>query len=255
MDCSMPGLPVLHCLCPLSQWCHPTISSSVIPFSCHQSFPASGSFPVSWLFILGGQSIGASTSVLFNEYSGLISFRIDWLDLLAVQATLKSLLQYHSSKASIVWRSAFFMVQLSHPYMTTGKTIALTIQTFVSEMMSLIFNVLPRFVTAFFPRSRCLVRTLNYNPPQLPSSQSSTIPKNLLKYIKDEHWITFEKFLDLTNLAFALCRWESKPKSIAVFCCEHSYVQVPCFFSVLLTHFSSCLTSLCSRVLFCVLSW
>ena len=89
-----------------------------------------------------------------SEYSGLISFRIDWFDLLAVQGTLKSLLQYHSSKASILQQSAFFMVQLSHPYMTTGKTIALTIQTFVRKMMSLLFNVLSRFIIAFVPRSR-----------------------------------------------------------------------------------------------------
>ena len=89
-----------------------------------------------------------------NEYSGLISFRIDCLDLLAVQGTLKSLLQHHSSKASILWCSAFFMVQLSHPYMTTGKTIALTICTFVSKAISLLFNMLFRFVIAFFPRSK-----------------------------------------------------------------------------------------------------
>ena len=91
-----------------------------------------------------------------NEYSGLISFRIDCLDLLAVQGTLKSLLQHHSSKASILWCSAFFMVQLSHPYMTTGKTIALTICTFVSKVISLLFNMLFRFVIAFFQRIKCL---------------------------------------------------------------------------------------------------
>ena len=88
-----------------------------------------------------------------NEYSGLISFRIDWLDLLAVQGTLKSLLQPHSSKTSILQRSAFFIVHLSHPYMTTGKTIALTIWTFVSKVMSLLFNTLSTFVIAFLPRS------------------------------------------------------------------------------------------------------
>ena len=89
-----------------------------------------------------------------NEYSGLISFRMDWLDLLAVQGTLKSLLQYHSSKASILQRSAFFMVQLSHPYMTTGETIALTRWTFVGKVMSLFFNTLSRLVIAFLPRSK-----------------------------------------------------------------------------------------------------
>ena len=89
-----------------------------------------------------------------NEYPGLISFRIDWLDLLAVQGTLKNLLQHRSSKASIFWCSAFFTVQLSHPYMTTGKTTALTRQTFVGKVMSLIFNMLPRLVITFLPRSQ-----------------------------------------------------------------------------------------------------
>ena len=112
--------------CPLSRWCHPTISFSVIPFSSRlQSFPASGSFLMNQFFASGGQSFSFSISP-FNEYSGLISFRMDWLDLLAVQGTLKSLLQHSSSKASILWCPAFFIVQLSHPYMTTGKSIALT---------------------------------------------------------------------------------------------------------------------------------
>ena len=92
-----------------------------------------------------------------NEYSGLISFRIGGFDLLAVQGTLKSLLQHHSSKASILQRSAFFMVQLSHPYMTTEKAIALTVPTFVGKVMSLLFNMLTRFVIAFLPRSKCLL--------------------------------------------------------------------------------------------------
>ena len=92
-----------------------------------------------------------------NEYSGLISFRIDWLDLLVVQGTLKSLLQHHSSKVSVLWCSAFFMVQLSHPYMTTGKTITLTRQTFVGKVMSLLCNTLSRFVIAFLPRSKRLL--------------------------------------------------------------------------------------------------
>ena len=92
-----------------------------------------------------------------NEYSGLISFRIDWLDLLAVQGTLKSLLQHHKSKASILLSSAFFMVQLSHPYMTIGKTTALTRWTFVGKVMSLLFNMLSRLVIAFLPRSKCLL--------------------------------------------------------------------------------------------------
>ena len=92
-----------------------------------------------------------------NEYSGPISFRMDWLDLLAIQRTLKSLLQHHSSKASILQHSAFFIVQLSHPYMTTGKTLALTRQTFVGKVMSLLFNMLSRLVITFLPRSKRLL--------------------------------------------------------------------------------------------------
>ena len=92
-----------------------------------------------------------------NEHPGVISFRMDWLDLLAVQGTLKSLFQHHSSKASIFRRSAFFTVQFSHPYMTTGKTVALTRRTFVGKVMSLLFNMLSRFVITFLPRSKCLL--------------------------------------------------------------------------------------------------
>ena len=287
--------------CPLSQWCHPTISSSVVPFSsCLQSFPASGSFQMSQLFASGGQSIGtgslaennsgktawlagarchsravldislpsetfdnlssfrklqlhnlycsvrfshsvmsdslhefpwiaahqASLSItnswsslklrsiesvmpsshlilccpLFllpptppsirvfsnestlhmrwpkywsfsfnispsNEYSGLISFRMNWLDLLVVQGTLKSLLQHHSSKASILWLSALFMVRLSHSYMTTGKTIALTRQTFVGKVMSLLFNILSRLGITFLSRSKPVLISWLQSPP------------------------------------------------------------------------------------------
>ena len=106
-------------------------------------------WPKYWSF-----SFSISPSI---EIPGLISFRMDWLDLLAVQGTLKSLLQHHSSKASILWCSAFFTVQLSHPYMTTGKTIALTRQTFAGKVISLLLNMLPRLVIAFLPRSKCLL--------------------------------------------------------------------------------------------------
>ena len=106
-------------------------------------------WPKYWSF-----SLNISSS---NEYSGLIAFRMDWFDLLAVQGTLKSLLQHHNSKASILWHSAFFIVQLSHPYMTTGKTVALTRRTFVEKVMSLLFNMLSRLVIAFLPRSKRLL--------------------------------------------------------------------------------------------------
>ena len=124
-----------------------------------QSFPASGPFQMCQLFASGGQSIGSFSFNIIpsNEYPGLISFRIDWLDLLAVQGTLKSLLQHHRSKASILQCSAFFRVQLSHPYMTTGKTIALARWTFLGKVMSLLFNMLSRLVIAFLPRSKPLL--------------------------------------------------------------------------------------------------
>ena len=143
---------------PLSQWCCPIISSSVAPFSFYlQYFSVLGSFTMSRIFASGGQRIGASASasvLLMN--SELISFRIDWLDLLAVQWTLKGLLQHHNWKASILWCSAFFMVQLSRPYMTTGKNTALTWWTFVSKASSLLSTV-SRFVIAFLPRSKHLL--------------------------------------------------------------------------------------------------
>ena len=127
-------------LCALSRWCHPIISSSVIPFSsCPQSYPASGSFQMSQLFASGRQSTGVWTSISvlpMNTQDWSPLGWMDWLDLLVDQGTRKSLLQHHSSKASILRRSASFIVQLSHPYMTTGKTIALTRWTFVDKVMS-----------------------------------------------------------------------------------------------------------------------
>ena len=165
MDCSTPGFCILHQLPELAQihvhcrWCHPTISSFVIPFSSSLQIPDIRVFsnesalhirwPKYWSF-----SFSISPS---NEYSGLTSFRMDRLDLLAVQGILKSLLQHHSSKASILPPSFFFTVQHSHPYMTTGKTIALTRQTFVGKITSLLLNMLSRLVITFLPRSKHLL--------------------------------------------------------------------------------------------------
>ena len=145
--------------CPLSQWCHPTISSSVVSFSSRlQSFPASGSFQMSQFFASGGQSIGVSASASVLPMNIQDWFPLGWT---AVQGTLKSLLQHHNSKASILWHFinslAFFMVQLSHPYMTTGKTKVLTRRTFVGKVMSLLFNMLSRLVITFLPRSKHLL--------------------------------------------------------------------------------------------------
>ena len=162
----MPGFPILHLgssllklisieslmlsnhliLC-CSLLLLPSIFPSIRGFSSELAHRIR--WPKYWSFNF---SIG-----LFNEYSGLISFRIDWFDLIAVQGTLKSLLQHQGSKASILQCSVFFMVQLSHPYMTTGKIIALTIWTFVSKVMSLLLNMLPGIVIAFLPRSKHLL--------------------------------------------------------------------------------------------------
>ena len=140
----MPSSHLILC-CPLLLL--PTIPPSISLFSNESTFPMR--WPKYWRF-----SFSISLS---NEHPGLISFRMDWLDLLAAQGTLKSLLQHHSSKASILWHSAFFTVQLSHPYIITGKTIALTRRTFVGKVMSLLLNVLSRLVINFLPRSKRLL--------------------------------------------------------------------------------------------------
>ena len=139
LPCPLHSPRVCSDSCPLSWWCHPTISSSAVPFSPpalnlsqHQEF-------LQWIASYWSFSFSINPS---NEYSMLFPFRTDWFDLLAVQGTLKSLLQHHSSKASILQCSAFFIVHLSHPYMTTGKIIALTISTFVGKVMFLLFNTL-----------------------------------------------------------------------------------------------------------------
>ena len=156
MDCSLPGLPcqsptprACSNSCPLSQWCHPTISSSVVPLlllpSVFPSIRVLSALHIRWLNYWSF-SINIRPS---HEYSGLISFRMDWLDLFAVQGTLKGHLQQHSSKALILWHSAFFRIQLSHLYMTTGKSTALTRWTFAGKVMSLLFNMLSRLLIAF----------------------------------------------------------------------------------------------------------
>ena len=155
--CPSPAPGACSNSCPLSQWCHPTISSSVIPFSSRlQSLPPSGSFRMSQFFTSGGHSIGvsASTSVLPMSMQDWFPLGLSGLILPAVQGMLKSLLQHHSSKTSVLRGSAFLLVQFSHPYMTIGETIALTIQTFVNKGMSLLFNMLSRLVIAFLQRSK-----------------------------------------------------------------------------------------------------
>ena len=164
MDCSTLGVPVLHHLLEFTQTHIHWVSVAIQPFH-----PLPSPFPPAFnlsqyqsLFQLVVSSHQVSKLLEFSispsdEYSGLISFRIGWFDLLAVQGTLKSLLQHHSSKASILRCSAFFIVHLSHPYMTAGKTIALTIWKFVGEVMALLFNIQYRFVITFLPRRMCLL--------------------------------------------------------------------------------------------------
>ena len=175
MDCSTPGFPVLHHLLKVAQthvhWAHDAIQTLVLchPLLLPSVFPSIRGFsnesalrirwPKYWSF-----SFSISPP---SEYSGLISFRTDWFDLLAVQKTLKSLLQHHSTKASIICLSAFFIVQLSHPYMTTGKTIALTRQTFVGRVVSLLYNTLSRVVKVFLPRSKHLLISWLQSPSAL----------------------------------------------------------------------------------------
>ena len=166
MDCSTPGFPVLYRFLELAQTHVHQVGDAIQPSNplMFPSLPAFNRSQHQGLFqwVSSSHQVAKYWSSSFsispsNEYSGLISFRIDWCDLLAVQGTLKSLLQHHSSKASILQRSALFIVQLSHPYMTTGKIITLTRWTFVGKVMSLLFNMLSRFVITFLPRSKRLL--------------------------------------------------------------------------------------------------
>ena len=165
MNCSIPGLPIHHQLPELTQT-HDHRVGDAIQTPHPLSSPSPPAFNLTqhqrlfqWV---SSSQVSRELSFSFsispsNEYSGLISFRVDWLDLYAVQGTLKSLLQHHGSKASILWCSAFFIVQISHLYMTTETTIALTRWTFVSKIVSLLFNMLSRLVISFLLRSKCLL--------------------------------------------------------------------------------------------------
>ena len=194
MDCSTPDLPVNHQLPEVIhinvhwvndaiQPSHPLSSPSPPTFN----FPSIKVFSNGSAHRIRGFSFSISPS---NEYSGLISFRMDWLGLLAVQGTLKDLLQHHSSKASILQRSAFFVVQLSYPYMTTGKTIAFTRQTFAGKVMSLLFNMLSRLVITFLPRNKCLLISWLQSPSavilELPQKKSLTA--SIVSHLFSRNW-------------------------------------------------------------------
>ena len=190
-SCPSPTPGVHPNPCPSSWWCHP--ASHLI--LCHPLlllspiFPSIRVFPnESALCIRWPKYWSSSFNIsLSSEHPGLISFRMDWVGLLAVQGTLKSLLQHHSSKASILRCSAFFIVQPSHAYLTTGKIIALTRQTFVDKVMSLLFNMLSRLVITFFPRSKCLLiswlqspSAVILEPPKIKSATVSTVSSSRL---------------------------------------------------------------------------
>ena len=190
VDCSTQGLPVHHHL-PFTQTHDHSVcdaiqpSNPVVPFSsCLQPFPASGSFQMSQFFHQVAKLLEfqlqhqLKRAEYSNEYSGRISFRIDWLGLLEVQGTLKSLLQHHSSKASTLWCSAFSMVQTSHSYMTAGKTIALIRRTFVGKVMSLLCDMLSRLVITFLPRSKHLLISWL----QSPSAVDFGAPQNKVSH-------------------------------------------------------------------------
>ena len=196
MDCSMPGLAVHHQFPEFPQthvsWVrdaiqpsHPLSSPSPLPsiFPSIRVFSNESVLHIRWPKFWSFSFNNISPS---NEYSGLISFRMDWLDLLAVQGTLKHLLQHHSSKASVLQCSSFFIVQLSHPYMTPGKTKVLTRQTFVGKVTSLIFNMLSRLVITFLLRSMHLLMwwlqspsTVILEPPKIKSSTVSTVSPSI----------------------------------------------------------------------------
>ena len=207
--------------CPSSRWCHPTIFIELVMPSnhlvlCHPLLLLPSIFPSirafsneSALHIRWAKDWSFSFFISpSNEYSALIPLRIDWLDLLAVQGTLKSPLQHHSSKASVLQRSAFFIVQLSYPYMTTGKTIALSRWTFVGKVMSLLFNMLSRLVIAFLPRSKCLLiswlqspSSVILEPKKLKSDTVSTVSHLFpMKWWEQMPWSSFSECWSLSQL-------------------------------------------------------
>ena len=225
MNRSTPGLPVHHHLPEFTQthvhWVsdaiqpsHPLSSPSPPAFnlSQHQDLFQWVSFHIRWPKYWSF-SFNISPS---NEHPGLISFRMDWLDILAVQGTIKSLLQHHSSKVSILWRSAFFTVQLSHPYMITGKNIALTRRSFVYKVISLLFNMLSRLVITFLPRSKHLLiswlqspSAVILEPPKIKSATVSTVSPSICHEVMglDAMILVFWNFLKCWIFIYPLFTW------------------------------------------------
>ena len=202
MNHSMSGLPVHHQL-PESNQTHISCVGDAIQPSHLLSSPSPPALNLSHIRVFSNESalhikwpkychFSFNISPRTDEHPGLVFFRMDWLDLLGVQRTLKHLLQHHSSKASIFWHSAFFTVQLSHPYMTTGKTIALTRWTFVGKVMSLLFNMLSRVLITFLPRSKCLLisrlqspSAVILEPPKIKSATVSTVSPSICNEVME----------------------------------------------------------------------
>ena len=226
--------------CPSSQWCHLTILSSVVPFSCLQSFPVSGSFQMSQFFASGGQSFGvlASTSVLPMNMQDW--FPLGWTGWISLQSKGLSRVSSNTTvQASVLWYSAFFMVQLSHPYLITGKTIALTRRTFVGKVMSLLFNMLSRLVIAFLPWSKHLLISWLQSPSavilELPKIKSTFEIMNwkvfflysgymsFIRYTKCGYFLPFYRlsfyFLDGVILTTNILNFEESNISNIFICC------------------------------------
>ena len=224
IDCSTPGFPVLHNLPEFAQTHYHRVSDAIQPhLLLYHHLPLLPSiFPI--INVLSNElalcirwsKYWSFSNSLSKEYSRLISFWIDWFDLLAVQGTLKSLLQHHSSKASILPQSVFFMVQLPHPYMTTGKTIALIIWTFVSKVMSLIFNILSRFVIPLLPRGKCLLiswpqslSTVILEPKKIKSVTVSIVSSSICHEVMEPDPITLVLGMLSFKPAFSLSSFTS----------------------------------------------
>ena len=213
--------------CPSSQWCPPTISSFVVPFSsCPQSFPKSGSFQTSQLFASGSQSIGVSASTSVLPMNTQDWFPLGWTGWISLQSKgLKSLPQHHSSKGSILRRSAFFTVQLSHPYMTTGKTIALTRRMFVGKVMSLLFNMLSRLLITFLPRSKHLLiswlqspSVLILEPPKIKSDTVSTVSPSISHEVMGPDAMIFVFWMLSFRPTFSLSSFTFNKRLFSSFC-------------------------------------
>ena len=241
MDCSMPGFPVPHQLPELIQNHIHWVSDAIQPFyRCRlllllpSIFPSISVFsnesalgirwPKYWSF-----SFNSSPS---NEHPGLISFRLDWLDLLAVQGTFKSLLQHHSSKASVLQCSAFFTVQLSHPYMTTEKTIALARWTFAGKVMSLLFNMLSRLVIDFLPRSQHLLiswlqspSAVILEPPKIKSATVSTVSPSICHEVMGPDAIIFVFWMLSFKPIFSFSSLQRPINNPQHFPCCYSYCK------------------------------